>query len=108
MLLLSGTYESLADYAMFAIWVSYALMVLGVMILRRTRPELERPYRMWGYPVTPLLFLAVAVWFLGNTIVTRPLPALAGFAFIATGFPVYFVWRRSSRPAAEVQVAAKE
>ncbi|HLG99798.1 MAG TPA: amino acid permease, partial [Bryobacteraceae bacterium] len=84
-LLLSGTYESLTDYAMFAVWLSYGLMVLGLMILRRTRPNLERPYRMWGYPVTPLLFLAVAVWFIGNTLITRPLPALAGLAFIATG-----------------------
>lgn len=97
-LLLSGTYESLADYAMFAIWVSYALMVVGLMMLRRSRPEMARPYRMWGYPVTPILFLCVAVWFLGNTVVTRPLPALAGFAFIATGIPVYFLWRKSSAP----------
>ncbi len=93
-LLLSGTYESLADYAMFAIWVSYGLMVLGLMILRRTRPEMERPYRMWGYPVTPILFLAVTVWFLVNTMITRPGPALAGLAFIATGIPVYFFWRK--------------
>jgi len=104
-LLLSGTYESLADYAMFAIWISYALMVLGLMILRRTRPDMARPYRMWGYPVTPILFLAVAVWFLVNTIITRPLPSLAGFAFIATGVPVYFVWRKSARAVAQAASA---
>jgi APA family basic amino acid/polyamine antiporter len=98
-LLLSGTYESLADYAMFAMWISYGLMVLGLMILRKTRPELARPYRMWGYPVTPVLFIAAAVWFLGNTLVTRPGPAFAGLLFIATGIPVYFFWRKSARPA---------
>ncbi|HYL35343.1 MAG TPA: amino acid permease [Bryobacteraceae bacterium] len=92
-LMFSGTYESLADYAMFALWIFYGLMILGLMILRRTRPELPRPYRMWGYPVTPLLFLAVTLWFLINTLLTRPGPALVGLAFIATGFPVYFVWR---------------
>jgi APA family basic amino acid/polyamine antiporter len=92
-LLLSGTYESLADYAMFALWIFYGLMILGLMILRRTRPDLPRPYRMWGYPVTPLLFLAVTAWFLVNTLVTRPVPALAGLAFIATGVPVYFFSR---------------
>ena len=107
-LLLSGTYESLADYAMFAIWVSYALMVLGLMILRRTRPEMSRPYRMWGYPVTPVLFLAVAAWFLVNTAITRPVPALAGLAFIATGIPVYFVWRRSARPVTLAEAGANE
>ena len=95
-LVLSGTYESLTDYAMFAIWVSYVLMVLGLMILRRTRPELPRPYRMWGYPVTPLIFLAVAVWFVVNTLITRPGPALAGLAFIVAGVPVYFFWRKSA------------
>jgi APA family basic amino acid/polyamine antiporter len=92
-LLLSGTYESLADYAMFALWIFYGLMILGLMILRHTRPDLPRPYRMWGYPVTPLLFLAVALWFLINTLITRPGPALAGLGFIATGVPVYFAWR---------------
>jgi basic amino acid/polyamine antiporter, APA family len=105
-LLLSGTYESLADYAMFAIWVSYGLMVLGLMILRRTRPELERPYRMWGYPVTPILFLAVTVWFLVNTMITRPGPALAGLAFIVSGIPVYFFWHKPAKPVALATAAS--
>ncbi len=93
-LLLSGTYETLMDYAMFALWVFYGLMVLGVILLRRSRPELPRPYRMWGYPVTPVLFLAVTLYFVGNTLVTRPGPSLAGLGLIATGVPVYFLWRR--------------
>jgi APA family basic amino acid/polyamine antiporter len=93
-LLLSGTYETLADYAMFALWVFYGLMVLGVILLRRSRPELPRPYKMWGYPVTPLLFLAVTLYFVGNTLITRPGPSLAGLGLIATGVPVYFFWRR--------------
>ena len=100
-LLLSGTYETLLDYAMFALWISYALMVAGMMVLRRKQPQLERPYRMWGYPVTPLLFLAVAVWFLGNTLIEKPGPSVAGLLLIATGVPVYFVWRKSSRRTAE-------
>jgi APA family basic amino acid/polyamine antiporter len=95
-LLLSGTYETLADYAMFALWVFYGLMVLGVILLRRSRPELPRPYRMWGYPVTPLLFLAVTLYFVGNTLITRPGPSLAGLGLIATGVPVYFFWRRKN------------
>jgi APA family basic amino acid/polyamine antiporter len=96
-LLLSGTYETLLDYAMFALWISYALMVAGMLVLRRKQPMLERPYRMWGYPVTPLLFLAVAVWFLGNTLMEKPGPSVAGLLLIATGVPVYFVWRKSGR-----------
>jgi APA family basic amino acid/polyamine antiporter len=95
-LLLSGTYETLAEYAMFGLWIFYGLMVLGVVLLRVKRPELPRPYRMWGYPATPILFLLVTAYFLGNTLLTRPGPSLAGLALIATGVPVYFFWRRSA------------
>jgi APA family basic amino acid/polyamine antiporter len=102
-LLLSGSYETLADYAMFATWVFYGLMVAGVIVLRRTRPDLPRPYRMWGYPVTPALFLAATLWFLGNTLVTRPVPALAGLLLIVIGIPAYFIWRRPLSPSAELR-----
>ena len=91
-LLLSGTYETLITYAMPALWFFYALMVLGVMLLRHRRPDLPRPYRMWGYPVTPLLFLIVAVAFIANSMVTQPGPSLAAFGLIAAGVPVYFLW----------------
>lgn len=93
-LIVTGSYETLVDYAMFAIWVLYVFMVAGVMVLRRTRPDLPRPYRMWGYPVTPAIFLAIAVWFLGNMLFTRPGPALAGLGLMLTGVPVYYVWRK--------------
>jgi len=93
-LVLTGTYETLAEYAMFAVWIFYGLMVLGVVLLRIRRPDLPRPYRMWGYPATPLLFLAVTAYFLGNTLLTRPGPSLAALALIATGVPVYFIWKQ--------------
>jgi len=95
-LIVSGSYETLIDYAMFAIWLSYLFMIAGVVVLWRTQPNLPRPYRMWGYPATPLLFLAVAIFFLGNMLVTRPGPSLAGLGLIAAGVPVYFIWRRGS------------
>jgi len=79
---------------MFAVWIFYGLMVLGVVLLRIRRPDLPRPYRMWGYPATPLLFLAVTAYFLGNTLLTRPGPSLAALALIATGVPVYFIWKQ--------------
>jgi APA family basic amino acid/polyamine antiporter len=100
-LLISGSYESLLDYAMFALWLSYGAMVAGVIVLRIKRPELPRPYRMWGYPVTAVLFLAITAWFLGNMVVTRPIPSLAGTALIAAGIPIYFFWtrRQGTQPA---------
>lgn len=97
-LLLTGTYETLVVYAMFALWLSYGLMVAGVMILRRKLPNLPRPYRMWGYPVTPLLFLAITAWFLVNMLWTRPGPSLIALLLIASGIPIYFVWARRESP----------
>jgi APA family basic amino acid/polyamine antiporter len=104
-LLISGSYESLLDYAMFAIWLSYGFMVAGVIVLRIKRPGLVRPYRMWGYPVTPILFLLITAWFLGNMIVTRPVPSLAGLGLILTGVPIYFVWARQfhATPSSQTQ-----
>jgi APA family basic amino acid/polyamine antiporter len=93
-LVLSGSYESLIDYALFATWIFYGLMVAGLMKLRSTRPNVPRPYRMWGYPVTPLIFLAVTVWFLGNMLWTRPVPSLAGLGLMLTGVPAYLLWNR--------------
>jgi len=103
-LLVSGSYETLLDYAMFALWLSYGLMVAGVIVLRRKQPELARPYRMWGYPATAVLFVAITGWFLINMLVTRPVPSLAGLLLIAAGVPVYFVWahRIAQRSSAAV------
>ncbi|HZU28663.1 MAG TPA: hypothetical protein VFA04_24270, partial [Bryobacteraceae bacterium] len=105
-LVLTGSYESLIDYALFGIWVFYGLMIAAVIVLRRTRPELPRPYRMPGYPATPLVFLAVTVWFLGNMLVTRPGPALAGLALMLTGVPAYLLWRRYGSSTAVSSVSA--
>ncbi|HYW44291.1 MAG TPA: amino acid permease [Bryobacteraceae bacterium] len=88
-LLLTGSYETLVDYALFATWLFYGLMVAGVIVLRRKRPDVPRPYRMWGYPATALLFVGITAWFLVNMLVTRPGPSLAGLALIAAGVPVY-------------------
>ena len=103
-LLLSGSYESLIDYAMFGLWLSYGAMVAGLIVLRVKRPELPRPYRMWGYPVTPLLFLGITVWFLGNMLATRPVPSLIGLALTLAGIPVYFIWAGKEAAPAEARL----
>ena len=91
-LIATGTYEYLIDYALFAIWLFYAITVAGLFVLRRKFPDLDRPYRMWGYPVTPALFVLVAGWFVVNTAIERPLPSLTALGLIALGFPAYWFW----------------
>jgi APA family basic amino acid/polyamine antiporter len=99
-LAVSGSYEKLFSYVIFAAWIFYGMTVTGVLILRRRAPEAPRPYRMWGYPWTPLMFAAVSLWFVLNTLVTTPGPSLTGLAIIATGAPVYFYLRGRARAAA--------
>lgn len=92
-LAISGSYERLFSYVVFAAWIFYGMSVLGVVVLRHKAPGLARPYKMWGYPVTPLMFAAVAFWFVINTIITTPVPSLIGLGIVAAGVPVYYIWR---------------
>jgi len=94
LLAVSGTYEALAAYAMFSAWVFYGLTAAGVFVLRRRQPERPRPFRMWGYPVTLLLFLVVALAFVANTFAATPGPALVATLIIASGVPVYYFWKK--------------
>jgi APA family basic amino acid/polyamine antiporter len=93
-LCLTGTYETLGGFAMFATWVFYGATAIGAMVLRRKRPDLERPYRMWGYPVLPVVFVLVAFAFVANTFVNEPGPAISGTVIILLGLPAYWLWTR--------------
>jgi APA family basic amino acid/polyamine antiporter len=96
-LTLSGTYEQLATYVVFASWLFYALSAAAVIRLRSTAPDLPRPYKTWGYPVTPILFIAFALWLVGVTIVEAPREATVGAGLVLTGVPVYWWFTRRSR-----------
>ncbi len=93
-LALTGSYDQLFTYVIFTEFLFYAAMCAAVIRLRHSAPTLARPYRAWGYPVTPLLFIAFAVWLVGNTIVEKPLDALVGTAILVAGLPLYFYWKR--------------
>lgn len=86
-------FEALADQFVIGIWPFYAMGVAAVFVLRRRRPDLERPYRTWGYPVVPALFLLGSVFLLGNYLVSQPLTFSVDVGLIAVGIPVYYVWR---------------
>lgn len=93
-LALSGSYDMLTDYAIFALWLFYGLAAASVFVFRRKFPDAERPYRTWGYPVLPALFLLATAWLIINTIITTPTQSLIGLALIALGLPVYSYFRR--------------
>lgn len=90
-----GQYEQLFTYTIFAAWVFYALTAFAVISLRRTQPDLPRPYRVFGYPFTPIIFVVASAWFIVNTLLTKPLEAGIGCLIVAVGVPVYLFWRRA-------------
>ncbi len=95
-LLFSGNFLQLITYAIFADWIFFALTAASVFVFRRKMKELDRPYKTPGYPYTTLFFVAVASWFVINTLVTAPLQSFAGLAFISLGVPIYYYWKRKS------------
>jgi len=94
-LALSGTFEQLLTYVVFVGWIFYALGAACVFALRRKNPDADRPFRVPGYPWTPLLFIAAAAALVGNTIVSQPGRAAIGIGVVLLGLPVYFLWRKS-------------
>lgn len=88
------SFGQLADQFVLGIWPFYALGVAAVLVLRRREPEVERPYRAWGYPWVPGLFVVAAVLMLGNYVAREPWTVLANVAVLATGVPVYYAWKR--------------
>lgn len=98
---LQTDFAQLADRFILGIWPFYALCVAGVFVLRRTRPELPRPYRAWGYPVLPALFLLATFAMIGNALITDPRDTGITLLIIAAGLPAYAVWKRLERWAAQ-------
>ena len=90
----TGTFDVLTDIYIFVLWVFFALNGVALFVLRRRQPEAERPYRVWGYPFVPALFLLTATYLLINTLVVTPYRALAGLAFIVVGLPLYTYFAR--------------
>jgi basic amino acid/polyamine antiporter, APA family len=95
LLVFTGSYDVLTDYAIFAVLIFVALATASVFLFRRQMPDAERSYRTLGYPVVPILFLIVAGWLIVNTLITTPGRALAGVGLMLAGLPFYWYWTRA-------------
>lgn len=94
LLVLSGRYEQLFTYVIFSSWILYGMATASVIVLRRKRPDLVRPYRTLGYPVVPVLFVLVAAALLVSTLQSSPRESLMGIGIILAGLPFYRYWRQ--------------
>jgi APA family basic amino acid/polyamine antiporter len=95
----SGTYESLYQYMVFALLLFFAATGLAVFVLRRKAPDAARPYKAWGYPVVPVVFIVASLAVFASIVTEQPRNSLIGLGLLAAGVPVYLVWRsRSARP----------
>jgi APA family basic amino acid/polyamine antiporter len=97
LLALTGTYEQLLTYVVFIAWIFYALAAATLFVYRKRSPDAVRPYRVPGYPFTPLLFIIAALMLVGNTIVTQPVRAAIGLSIVFLGAPAYAFWRRTAK-----------
>jgi basic amino acid/polyamine antiporter, APA family len=93
----TGTFEQLLTYVVFTGWIFYGLGALSVFVYRRREPDAPRPYRVPGYPLTPVLFVASAAALVLNTLITQPTRAAAGVIAVLIGTPAFYAWRAGSR-----------
>ena len=100
-LAVSGTFEQLFTYVVFIGWIFYAVGALSVFRYRQLEPNAPRPFRVPGYPVTPILFVAAAAAIVLNTIIAQPGRAALGLGVVLLGSPAYLIWRRSGSPASD-------
>ncbi|MGC2696031.1 MAG: amino acid permease [Candidatus Angelobacter sp.] len=95
-LCLSGTYNDLLNYVIFAVLVFYILTIAGLFVLRRTRPQAERPYRALGYPILPAIYIVMALFIDVVLLRYKPQYTWPGLIIVLLGIPVYFIWSRRS------------
>jgi APA family basic amino acid/polyamine antiporter len=103
LLAISGTFEQLLTYVVFVGWIFYALAAASIFVYRRRAPDAVRPYRVPGYPVTPLLFVIAAAALALNTIITQPLRAGIGLGIVLLGAPAFLMWQGKTKPIDENQ-----
>lgn len=101
LLTVSGSYSQLYTYVIFASVIFHIMIAASVFVFRRRRPDLPRPYRTWGYPVVPALFILGCLLLIGNTLKESPVESLLGLGLVALGLPAYALFRRRSIPSTQ-------
>lgn len=104
LLALSGSFDTLTNYVIFGSWIFYALVTSSIFVFRRKYPDAERPYKAWGYPVVPAVFLIVTAWLLYNTIVTETIQSFVGIGLIILGLPVYYYLSNKGHDVTETDI----
>lgn len=97
LLCLSGTFQDLYEYVVFALVIFFALTGLAVISLRLKQPQMKRPYKVWGYPVLPLFFVAVNIAIFINTVIAQPLKSIIGLVMLGIGIPAFLYWKRRAK-----------
>lgn len=97
LLCLSGTYGQLLDYVIFAVLIFYVLTIIGLFVLRKKMPDAERPYRAFGYPVVPALYVLSAISIMAILLVYKPAYTWPGLIIVLMGIPVFYLWRKHGR-----------
>jgi basic amino acid/polyamine antiporter, APA family len=97
-MVMTQTFEQLTDTFVLAMWPFYALSVAAIYTLRKSQPQLNRPYKVIGYPLVPAVFIAAAIYLVINALWTQPLWTSITFAVVLLGLPVYYIWFANRRP----------
>jgi APA family basic amino acid/polyamine antiporter len=99
LLIFSGTYSELLDYVIFAALLFYVLTVIGLFVLRFKQPDAERPYRVFGYPVLPAVYVTLCAVIMIDLLIVKPVYTWPGLILVLTGIPVYYAWRLTGNAA---------
>jgi basic amino acid/polyamine antiporter, APA family len=97
LLLFWGTFEDLITYTVSIEWIFFTLAAGGIFIFRKKMKDTARPYKTFGYPVTPIIFIGINIWFIINIFVNKPLHMGIGFGFLLLGLPVYWFFRKKNK-----------
>jgi APA family basic amino acid/polyamine antiporter len=108
LLCLSGTYQDLFEYVVFALVIFFAATGLAVIVLRFKQPKTKRPYRAWGYPFIPLLFVLINLAVFFNTIIAQPSQSLVGVIILLIGIPAFLYWKSKSKKETKINLTPSD